>query len=240
MKIEGSESQSDFQSEKEIRTEVELSGTKLLELLSSENFVNALKIAGWETRESGYETGFSFYIYENNKLIIGAIKKGSTDFIGSDFDSEILKESSDEVFPAEGYVNIMAGNINGLINHLHFHPDAEGVIIPSPNDLQQFNESYLEAICQIRENGDINAMLVKRKKGISKYELKSNVLYYWRELKQKKDQVRLEQKLVQEILENNGFNNCVIPYRYNKKTEKYTLSKKLIETLKKFDTIKIN
>lgn len=219
--------------------EIEVSEKELAQLLSSENFLEALKIAGHKTAETGHEAGFTVYIYESGKFKITEIKEGGTDSMGAIIEGGEHFGTNEEVIgqiEEEDYNESFEEFLD-----LHFHPAADEAIIPSGADLKNLRSDSIEAICRINEDKSIDIMLVKLTKE-SDRDIISDIAESYKQEKNRKVSPRssvTEEILVREILKNNGFDSYMVSYWYNEKKDKYNLSKKYKSEIKKMGNFKI-
>ena len=217
--------------------ELEISEKALIESLSSADFLKALKISGFETYKSGYETSFKLYISKEGSMELGEISKGGTDNMGEG-PHEIISQEREGLLQ-----EVSKGKVKDFA-HLHFHPEPEGAIMPSEEDLIIMKQLDLdiEIICRIGTDKDIDALLLKLGKNIHPNELSDLVNCYYDELSKNgitNTSGRGDDATVQKILRDNGVENVMISYEFNRKTKKYTLSKESKEKIKKFGGLKI-
>lgn len=137
----------------------EISAEKVIQILKSEKFLEALKVAASCTNELGYETRFLVYISKDEKFYISEIEKGSTDRVGG-LATEIIYEID---HPSTIPLKV------GILFDLHFHPSAIGPIKPSRADIEPFTTRPTKsnffpafiAIAQVNENmKEIRILLV--------------------------------------------------------------------------------
>ncbi len=208
---------------------VELSGKDLVKLFSSNELKGALKIAGETTAITGRETGFRLAILPNKQLLVGNIVAGSSEAIRYDY-QDIIKDAGEDDIESEQHPNI----------RFHFHPEADGILMPSAGDME---ESDLQGVCQIKENGDIDILLLQSENFVSRGELIENIELFHSEVDQKfreggflKRTDYMDMELAK-ILESNGFNNCFIAYK--KRNDGYALTRVAMEKIKNFGKVKL-
>ena len=107
------------------------------------------------TDETGHETGFKVYATHRTRdgLAFGPVVLGSGDELYSPFRIELFEPGC-------------------LILYLHFHPDAEGAIVPSTEDLHSTLGLFPEekffpwaVIAQVRRNGRIDLLFIRAQYG---------------------------------------------------------------------------
>ncbi len=100
------------------------------EILKSSRFVDALTSAASETADSGHETRFSVYLDKDNVVLISDVVKGNSEAVGRSSGAEVILDSVDV-----GSINNRIGVDVGRLMTVHFHPNADGPIVPSEDDL---------------------------------------------------------------------------------------------------------
>lgn len=216
--------------EGEARTkELELSETDLVNLLSIDKLLEALCLAGSITAKTGHETAFSLFVSPDKETSLGKITEGGTTETAPTYEKVILpagRELQDQPAHSMGF---------------HFHPEAEGAIMPSRTDLT--NPESLKGICRIRNNADIDIRLVKNGRPMSEEEIEENAECFSDEVFGEFTDVELQlygnrvDPRISELLKRHGFDTCVISYKKNK--EGYRLTKSSVIKIKKFGKIKL-
>ena len=243
---EGDQSPEPEQPEEEKKEIIDISEKELLKLMTSHEFLKALKIAGQETYISGRETGFDIFAFKDKKLEFGDIKKGGLDALGGlDYtDTETIKAEREDL------MNDFSNGLCEILVLLHFHPSSEEAIIPSGADLNNLIKAPLIVTCRIQKNKIIDALLVKLNQNIPVTELDSAADFYDQEISSLYSEKssrrggdfvesKIQDETVSKVLSGNGFDNCTIHYNYNKKQGKYTLMKKSKKEISKFGGLKI-
>ena len=214
---------------------IEFQPKALLKLMTSESFIEALKVAGWETLDTARETCFKFCISPDGNVERTDIKRGESDRVGHN--DEVILGGERSSFDSD----VAAGKLHEFLG-LHFHPDVRSVLAPSETDLHELNVRSLEIICTIHENKNVDALLVKINKFINPSEVYVLAKEYEDELKDEgilDDSGRSNDTAVQEILRKNGFENIMLSYVYDKKKRKYILPKLARNNIKEFGTLEI-
>jgi len=222
------------QEEKEFREvmnpeKMEISPEFFLNLLSSDKFLEALKISSQEELASGRETGFMLKVLKDKTPYIYGVVNGSEESIdvAGYGKSSTIKKIDGEERETERKAHLMS---------LHFHPKISGPIIPSLNDLDQLHNNFsppIMSIGQTRENGQIDLLLVRNKKTEQSYNPEKAENF-----REELEKIRLElnsedvvesQQKVQNLLDKNGFESFLISFL--RREEKLELDKKSKEVI---------
>jgi hypothetical protein len=204
------------QAEKKVES-ININGEKLLAAITSENFLNALKIAGEITDETGRETSFNTAVFGDGTVYIPHVLVGGSGDTAeaNDFDKPTRTKIDD-------YVDKPSAYLLGF----HFHPNKEGSIIPSNGDLSTILDVPFTAIGQIRENKEIKILLIQRKKNNVDSELPENIEQY---VEGTYD--TMSQEEVHDVLDKSGFESFLIEFAFKKGI--YSIEKSSIKKLKK-------
>lgn len=169
---------------------------KLVEILGSEKFIQALSVAATETRQSGHETGFFALIDQNGNLRIAEVTRGGTDSMGRFAEPQVLmKIDKEDGFDWEHSKDMLS---------FHFHPEATGHIEPSGSDLYTVFPDRIPymGIGKVQHGGNITVLLVRAsvfkplKEELDEYESRG---FY-------------NQRQVQDALKESGFTSLIINY----------------------------
>lgn len=211
---ERSEEERNFQS-------IELDTDEFIKIIESRAFLESLEVAAKETQASGYETGFDVNILEDKTVFIPEVVKGGTTGM----------QRAESIGVIDGNIFLKGENLDkkrGCLLAFHFHPDIEGSIIPSGSDLTEFLKYSLApaflGVGQIDTHSSVKILLVYPEKFIVAEEI--------REYEERAASVITNQKDIQRLLKDCGFNSAIIRFRIEK--EKYVLesSKKRLGTMK--------
>lgn len=137
-----------------------LSGRELTQKLSDPKFRRALTIAASITQNKGYESSFDVLLLSNGQIWIDKVVEGGTDAV----ENFGVTATTTEV---DGFLSEIIPR--GSLLTFHFHPAAEGPIIPSGVDLmvlnsQEWHTPYvLMAVGHISRDKKIQFLMISRR-----------------------------------------------------------------------------
>jgi len=181
--------------------EREITSEKIVQVLISDKFLEALRISSERTKATGNETRFYVSLYEDGEILVSSIEEGLMDSVGG----------GDSVIINEGEYPDLEKKRADLIS-LHYHPRMDK-ICPSEADLVS-KLAPLQLIAIIDEKTIKVLLMSVAELGREGAEAITESLSHEPELSQSR---------IQKILKKNDINNLIISYILN--DGKYELSK---------------
>ncbi len=207
---------------KETPSSHEFSSQEIERMLISQKFAAALALAAQYTADEGHESHFVVRVGENKgELFIPEVIAGVTDRVDTEDGVRI------EVFGDKDQLEKMESQDKkiGSVFDFHFHPAADGPIVPSLADLRSYERVGLGSIGQVRIDGTVDMILLKKRlistRDHQRFYDEDDRIFSG-------DQRRVNEAVV-------SFGMDVWEIRFKKTRDGYHLdeaSKKIIETLK--------
>ena len=180
---------------------VEISGEEFLGILSSQDFLKALKTASRETQKSGHEAGFHMQVNKDKTHRVSEVTEGGTDFIQHEYQEEM-----------DGYNREPTGSLMDL----HLHPTIKGAIEPSSADLNLAGDFAFLGVGAVKKDGNVDVLLIRKKSFVSDSEIPENADRF----DQDAWDPNMSQEEVMRHLDENGFENFLISFEKDRRSLK--------------------
>lgn len=201
---------------------VEFSANDLIQLISSEKFLKTLGIVGRETKKSGHETSFIIDALPDKSAYFFAdiVKGGTTGFTAG---QDILKK--DRINDPRHL------NQSRVLLDLHLHPDKDGAIVPSADDLIPFisEDRSIMTIGQVAKNADIVLLFIKADKPLIMEDIDA--------YEEETEPDLSDQEKIMAILSKYGIKTALLKFKYQR--GKYSPDDLTLDQIKKMGNVKI-
>lgn len=138
----------------------EFSSQEIEGMMVSQKFADALDLAAKYTADEGHESHFVVRAGEDKgELFIPEVIAGVTDRVDTEDGVRI------EVFGDKDQLEKMESQDKkvGSVFDFHFHPAADGPIVPSAADLGSYERVGLGSVGQVRMDGAVDMLVLKRR-----------------------------------------------------------------------------
>ena len=199
--------------EQKTEGKIEITAENFQFIIDSKRFLQVIRRAANETKNSGMESGFDICIFEDKSFVIPGVELGSAAGMGaSGADVEFVEGK-----PLDRGQRIRKHSMMGF----HFHPTEGVAIVPSGGDLtllsttEKYGVNSLIGVCQAEKKG-IKILLIRSKKGVHIGKISDLAESYEDEMDKYGNTDWLKPKdqgLVSEALEANGFDSISIFFK---------------------------